>query len=87
MPKAKPIQLFGQCKDNMKIGTWQEILLPGKYPSLTIRTLTFWTMPVAAGIVRDPFVCTGIASIYMSTKIRCSTMLNSIEYTLMLFEW
>jgi hypothetical protein len=56
MPKAKPIQLFGQCKDNMKIGTWQEILLPGKYPSLTIRTLTFRTMPVTARVVRNPFV-------------------------------
>jgi hypothetical protein len=63
----------------MKVRARQQVLLPGKYPSLAIGTLAFGTMPVAAGIVGYPFMGTGIAPVDMAAETGCAAMLNGME--------
>lgn len=57
-----------QCEDDVEVGNWQQLGFAGRQPGLPCRTLAFWTMAIAAGVVGYPGCAAIIASLDMAAE-------------------
>src|SRR5262249_34732145 len=66
----------GKVKTTWKIGHGQQFGLAVGQPLLGSNGLALWTVPVAAGVVRDARVCAVLAAFDMTAQRRCSAALD-----------
>jgi hypothetical protein len=75
-----------QGEDKMKISTGQEFGFPVVEPFFFDQGLTFGTMPVPAGIIRNAFKTAMAALLHMPAKFRGTTGFN-MPHHLKLGRW
>ena len=71
-------QLLGKGKDDMKIGTREQITTLAVEPFLARRALALGTVAVAAGIVRDDAVSAAVAGIEMAAEDGGAAVLDGL---------
>lgn len=79
--QAQTIQCIRQGKDQVEVLDRQKLLLLFFDPLQSLSALTFGTVAVAAGIVRNTEMTATIALINMSTKSGGTTNAQGIEHT------
>ena len=62
------VQLVGHSEHHMEIANLQQLLLPRVEPTLAHLGLTLWTVPIAAGIIRDGFVSAARTHVDMTAQ-------------------
>lgn len=63
----------------MVVGYRKQFSLPPDYPSFTVYSLTLWTVPVSATVIKVPFMPTTPAFTLMSAQRGSSTPGYSIK--------
>jgi hypothetical protein len=71
------IQLVRERENDVKVGDGKQALLPRLEPLVFFQALAFWTMPVPAGVIRDPHVAAVCASVLVPAK-GCGTALLDV---------
>ena len=84
---AETIQAFRQGKNHMEIPAIQHIVLPCLYPSVSIGTLTFRTMAVAATVVAYSFRTAIRTTLHMSAQSRCTAHFDSPKHFLVIWQY
>jgi hypothetical protein len=59
---------FGYSKNNMVVPNGQKLCLSFLQPFSFGKRLAFWTVTVAAGVVRDPAMATAVTLIHVSAQ-------------------
>ena len=70
----------GEREDEVDVATRQQFAFTGTQPLLARIGLAFWTMAVAAGVVRDGFMPAAGALIQMAAERGRSAALDGAEY-------
>ena len=68
--------LFGQREDEVEVSHGQQLCFPCSQPSFGGTRLTFWAVPIAAGIIGDVLMRAVGAPRDMTAKRRCAAALN-----------
>jgi hypothetical protein len=64
--QGNDVQFVGQCKDDVKVADWKQLLFAGLDPSFSGYLLAFRAMPVAAGMIDNAFGAAVTAALDMA---------------------
>src|SRR5436305_6682426 len=81
---TQPVQLMRQCEDHMKVRQAEYLLFPAGEPLLTRLRLTFWAVPVPAGVERDGRMTASRTLIQMAAQSRRAAALDGAQHVQLL---